>query len=172
MKTIKRKKGFALLYAILLTGAILTIGVALMNIITKELVYSSVSRNSEVSFYYIANSGKECLLHHNITGVFAPYNLDTEEYELAGTGFSINCFGEEIPMIKNGAEFSFSGNIDIDGQPRLVNLSIYKNIPCLNGGMCSGPALKDRFGTVIRVDGFSGVSGSGRLTKRTIVSVI
>jgi hypothetical protein len=172
MKNLKRKKGFALLYAILLTGAILTIGVALMNIITKELIYSSVSRNSEVSFYYIANSGKECLLYHNITGVFAPYNRATGKFELASTGFSISCFGQPISMTKNGAEFIFSGNIDIDGQSRLVNLSIYKNIPCLNDGDCSGPALKDRFGTVIRVDGFSGVSGSGRLTKRTIVSVI
>jgi len=72
-----KNNGFALLYAILLTGAILSVGVILMNIITKQIIFSSVMRNSENSYYYAANSGRECLKHYiNKTDAF----FDGEEY--------------------------------------------------------------------------------------------
>lgn len=53
------KNGFVILYAVIITTVVLVVGVSLMNIIAKQLVLSSISRNSKLA-YYAALSGKEC----------------------------------------------------------------------------------------------------------------
>lgn len=62
------QSGFALLYAVLLTGIIFTIGLGLFSIITKQIVLSSIGANSQKA-YYTANSAKECALYWGIHGV-------------------------------------------------------------------------------------------------------
>jgi hypothetical protein len=68
MSTLKNKNsGFALLYAVLLTGVILTISLGLSSILTKQIVLSSVGANSQKA-YYAANTIKECVIHWGIYG--------------------------------------------------------------------------------------------------------
>lgn len=68
MSTFKNKNsGFALLYAVLLTGVILTISLGLSSILTKQIVLSSVGANSQKA-YYAANTIKECVIHWGIYG--------------------------------------------------------------------------------------------------------
>ena len=55
-----KQSAFALLYAVLLTGIILTIGLGLSSILTKQIVLSSIGSNSQVA-YYAANTAKECV---------------------------------------------------------------------------------------------------------------
>jgi len=57
--TKKRSTGFVLLYSVIITTVLLIIGVSLMNIITKQLVISSISRNSKLASY-AALAGNEC----------------------------------------------------------------------------------------------------------------
>jgi len=58
--TKNKKSGFALLYAILLTSVVLVVGVALINIITRQLILTSLNRNSQIA-YYNATSVRHCL---------------------------------------------------------------------------------------------------------------
>lgn len=62
-----KNKGFALLYAVLLTGIILAIGLGLSAIIAKQIVLSSTGAASQAA-YYAANTGKECILNWGIHG--------------------------------------------------------------------------------------------------------
>ncbi|MDO8183678.1 MAG: hypothetical protein Q7T49_01695 [bacterium] len=59
--------GFALLYAVLLTGIILTVGLGLSSILTKQIVLSSIGSNSQVA-YYAANTAKECVFFWGFNG--------------------------------------------------------------------------------------------------------
>lgn len=53
------KRGFVLLYAVIVTTVVLVVGVSLMNIITKQIVISSIGRNAKLA-YYAAQTGKQC----------------------------------------------------------------------------------------------------------------
>jgi len=55
----KTSAGFVLLYSVIITTVLLVIGVSLMNIMTKQLVLSSISRNSKLASY-AALAGYEC----------------------------------------------------------------------------------------------------------------
>jgi hypothetical protein len=63
----KNTSGFALLYAVLLTGVILAIGLGLSSILTKQIILSSIGSNSQVA-YYAANTGKECVFYWGFQG--------------------------------------------------------------------------------------------------------
>ncbi|MFA5000800.1 MAG: hypothetical protein WC531_01035 [Candidatus Paceibacterota bacterium] len=159
IKNYKNKKsGFALLYALLITGALVSVGVILMNIITKQLVFSSVGRGSETSYYYLASSGRECLKYYDSIGVF----------DSAGNK-SVQCFDDqEISLTSSSGRdittFTTEGDT-VDDQGRPVVLTVSKNSNAPN----NGTDLIDRFKTVITVEGLSGTSG--RIVRRTAVTV-
>jgi hypothetical protein len=58
----KNKKGFALLFSVLVSSLLLTIGLSIFNIALKELAISRASRQSIYAFY-AADSGRECALY-------------------------------------------------------------------------------------------------------------
>jgi len=168
-----RRSGFALLYAILLTGAVLSVGVILMNIITKQLIFSSVSRQSETSYYYLANSGRECLVYYlewTNDIYYTEYVSATENNTIFQPSPSINCFGQKISLKSNGnstkpiytASLEFADNTSLD-------LSIQLNKDCLDDDSsttCGGDSLIGRSSAVILAKGY----GSGnRSTMRTAV---
>lgn len=64
MKTfnLKNNKGFALLFSILISSILLTIGLSIFNIALKELAISTATRQSIHSFY-AADSGLEYALY-------------------------------------------------------------------------------------------------------------
>ncbi|MFA6274665.1 MAG: hypothetical protein WCX70_00710, partial [Candidatus Paceibacterota bacterium] len=71
-----KNKGFTLLYAILLTSAVLVVGVSLINIITRQLILTSLNKNSQIA-YYNARSVVDCLNYYDQVGeVFLNYNPD------------------------------------------------------------------------------------------------
>lgn len=55
----KSNKGFALLFSVLLSSLLLTIGLSIFSISLKELAISTASRQSVYAFY-AADSGREC----------------------------------------------------------------------------------------------------------------
>lgn len=59
--------GFALLYAVLLTGVVLTVGLGLSSILRKQIILSSTGAASQKA-YYAANAIKECAIHWGIYG--------------------------------------------------------------------------------------------------------
>lgn len=56
------KKGFTLLLATLISSLLLLLGAAIFNVIRKEIVLSSLGRDSQFAFY-AADTGAECALY-------------------------------------------------------------------------------------------------------------
>lgn len=56
------ERGFTLLVAVLVSGILLALGVAIFNIVSKEVVLTSSGRESQFAFY-AADSGVECALY-------------------------------------------------------------------------------------------------------------
>ena len=67
------KKGFALLYAMLVVGAMMSLVFGILNIVFKQISLSGVNRNSAVAFYS-AESGLECGRYWSTYGAFNPGN--------------------------------------------------------------------------------------------------
>lgn len=60
----RKQKGFTLLLSVLISGIVLSIGLAIFNLTFKELRLSSAGRESQFAFY-AADSGIECGLYHD-----------------------------------------------------------------------------------------------------------
>ena len=71
---IKNKKGFTLLFAVLVSVLVLAIGTSMINIALKQIILSGSGRESQFAFY-AANTGVECALYWDING---PEILDGE----------------------------------------------------------------------------------------------
>lgn len=171
---LNNKKGFALIYAILLTGAVLVVGVILMNIITKQLIFSSVNRNSETSYYYAANSGRECLNHYAAinTRNFYRNRPGGVVFEPAVT---ISCFGKDIIMVNsstNGTKYYYNlaGGSSLMLDDNKIELFITFNSDCIKGKpSCNGSNLEDRSVAVMKAVGYAGTTS--RQTKRVAIQV-
>ena len=61
------RRGFALLFAIIASSVLLSIGLGIWNIAFKELLISSYGRESQIAFY-VADSAIECALYHDFIG--------------------------------------------------------------------------------------------------------
>lgn len=82
----KPVRGFALLYAVLVSSIILVVTLTLNNIIYKQLILSSIGRQSQIA-YFSADAARECIKYHDNQNIFDPPNSGT-----------INCTGSPIPI--------------------------------------------------------------------------
>jgi hypothetical protein len=64
MNYFKNKKGFALLYAIVMISVISVIAFGLANISFKQKLLSSLATDSQIAFY-ASDAGMECALYNN-----------------------------------------------------------------------------------------------------------
>ena len=62
IKISKNKKGFTLLFSVLLITLILAVGASIINVALKETILSGVGRESQYAFY-AANTGIECAMY-------------------------------------------------------------------------------------------------------------
>ncbi len=62
-------KGFTLLLATLVSSLLLSVGLSMFTIAQKEIILSSLGRDSQYAFY-AADSGAECALYLDFKGVF------------------------------------------------------------------------------------------------------
>jgi hypothetical protein len=166
------KNGFALLYSLLLAGAVLMIGVILMSIVAKQLVFSSLNRSSETTYYYLANSGRECLsqaITKETQGGFIEENVDDGSFIVRRGDYTLNCFDQSITLTQNGDTFS-NYNIPVGG--KIVKLEVKVNIDCIRSeSQCTGADLVSKYKYVATSEGYSGPEGD-RTVKRTTVYVV
>jgi len=81
-----REKGFAMLFAVLTSSVLLSIGLSIFNLTIKELALSSSGRESQAAFY-AADSGVECALYGDIKGSYFATSSDsasTPSFQCAG----------------------------------------------------------------------------------------
>lgn len=64
---VARRGGFAMLFAVLTSSVLLSIGLSIFNLTVKELVLSSSGRESQFAFY-AADTGIECVLYWDFKG--------------------------------------------------------------------------------------------------------
>lgn len=134
MKNIYPKNGFALLYAVLLTGIILAIGLGLSAILAKQIILSSTGASSQVA-YYAANTAKECIIHWGIYGqtdpdtdqILSPFgyfqvDIDTEEtVYVEPNSDSIECGSETIDIPEPEGSGSEERYFDLDEFNIVIN---------------------------------------------------
>jgi hypothetical protein len=90
------KKGFALLFSVLVASLLLTIGLSIFRIALKELAISTASRQS-IHAFYAADSGWECAKYWAKRGDIPSL------YEGDDTAFpSIICAGQSIDLVTTG----------------------------------------------------------------------
>lgn len=115
---LQTEKGFTLLVAVLVSGVLMAIGLAIFNITIKEVLLSSTGRDSQFAFY-AADSGIECALYWDLKGGGFSTTTDT----------SINC--NDTPMTVGAAvygvptEFTFEvgGSFEVDGFCSIVEIT-------------------------------------------------
>jgi hypothetical protein len=79
---IRAKKGFAMLFTVLIMSLILTIAVGISNITFKQTILSGLAKDSQIAFYQ-ADRGIECGMYYDITvnafpkGTVTPQNQIT-----------------------------------------------------------------------------------------------
>jgi len=105
-----KKRGFAMLFAVLVSSVLLSIGLSIFNLTVKELLLSSSGRESQFSFY-AADSGVECVLYWDFKGqdIFATSSSSRSPSpsnpDCAGT--SINISPSQTTSDTANTQFSF-----------------------------------------------------------------
>lgn len=99
---INTNKGFALLFAILLSTIILVIALSVSNIAVKELNFSSSAVDTNDAFF-AADTGAECALYND--------RSDVNKFPLTGSSNPINCNNKNITLSSspgsNSVTYSF-----------------------------------------------------------------
>lgn len=89
------KTGFALLFSVLIASIMLSIALAIFNIVYKELILSSAVKNSQFAFY-AADAGLECALYWDYKGKVFATSTDSV---LGASG--VTCNGTDITAAVN-----------------------------------------------------------------------
>lgn len=99
------KRGFVILFAVLISAIILLIGVGIFRITVKETILSSAARESMISFF-AADGGLECALYEANVVAFG--------FLPGAAGSSLDCYNQSIvyPQVggncqENGAQTEF-----------------------------------------------------------------
>ena len=91
---LKFKTGFTLLLSLLVISVVLSVGLGVFDIVTKELKLSSMGRESQIAFY-AADAGIECFFYWEIKH---PPPLTKSAFEPEGVTNTINCAGNDIQI--------------------------------------------------------------------------
>jgi Tfp pilus assembly protein PilX len=132
------KKGFTLLLATLISSLLLLLGAAIFSVIKKELVLSSLGRDSQFAFY-AADTGAECALYwdfrfnaFNATSTYSSATCDGQSLgDLTFPGFGIP---QSIEFQTNG----YCVRVDVtknSTHPRTKIISKGYNTSCTNIGV-------------------------------------
>lgn len=94
----KKNKGFALLFSVLISSLLLTIGLSIFGIALKELAISTATRQS-VHAFYAADSGRECALYWDTKVGRIPDLFSLTSGDIKCAGKSINVTGSYTPTL-------------------------------------------------------------------------
>ncbi len=85
----KNSGGFSLLYAVLVVSILISVGLSMADIATRQIVLSSSGRDSQIAFY-AADSGIECALFWDLKNPSGQSAFSTS------TASTISCNGQSI----------------------------------------------------------------------------
>ena len=110
----KTNKGFVLLYALLVASIVLVIGLTLSNIILKQLIISSVSREMNAA-YYASNAGRECIRFMSAAQGAANSIVDSIDPPGSGaallSGVQISCADPGNVTVETSPTYEWTNNL-------------------------------------------------------------
>jgi hypothetical protein len=124
-KNILNKKGFTLLFAVLVSTLILAVGASIISVALKQIILSGSARDSQFAFY-ASNSGIECALYWDFVGIendSRPIFATSSNSELAvGT---ISCANSDIEI--SGPDWDV--DTDVDSATTTFRVEISEDVP-------------------------------------------
>lgn len=103
-KIIQRNRGYTLLFAVLVSSLVLSVGISILTISKKEFLLSSSARESTLALY-AADSGLECALYHNDNGNKFSFNVP----DLG----NVLCAGQQYSEGLGPGQIKYENNLDI-----------------------------------------------------------
>lgn len=156
-KKIKKSRGFALLFSVLIASLLLTIGLSIFSIALKELSISTASRQSVYAFY-AADSGRECAFYWDIKRGEIPNLFDENNQD-----GQITCGQNSINITIQGI---YSPNIYISQS----NASVESTIP--NTSVKEEADLNNRVGPNFEVTITKEITDRGQVTQALTSTIV
>lgn len=123
-KDFQKNKGYTLLFAVLVSSIVLSIGISILTISKKEFLLSASARDS-TSAFYAADSALECAAYHDSLGVFA---TSTTPGVFQCAGVSITRGGGATGTAYEPYEFSFQMPLGSSGACSIVTVEKFYDI--------------------------------------------
>lgn len=120
---IKKTSGYTMLFAVLVSTVLLSIGIFILNVSKKEVILSAIGRESAIAFY-AADGGVECAHYHNKANP-SFFNVASNGSTVSGT---ISCGGSTITVPSTTA-VPFSGILPATHQSSVTFLVGGLNTP-------------------------------------------
>ncbi len=122
---VRMNAGYTMLFAVLVSTVLLSIGIFILNVSKKEVLLSSIGRESALAFY-AADGGVECAHYHN-TANPSLFNVGPNGSTLAGT---ISCGNLSITIPATTA---------VSGVVGIVSPATHRNIVTFFVGTLGNP---------------------------------
>jgi len=160
MERLKNQKGFTLLLAALVASIVLALGTSIFGLVQKEIILSSIGRDSQYAFY-AADTGAECALYWDVR--YRYFGVD----EPVDPVPALRCAEDDICD-------DADDNCTHTGEyPQTLSFQFEPN------GFCTNVYIRktqdgETVRTVVRADGFSrncnavDDSGSSRILQRSV----
>jgi hypothetical protein len=166
-----QKAGVAILFAILLVSIVLTVGLTLLNITVRQLVLSSLARESQFAFY-AADSARNCARYYDSledpdSRPFGYFTLDANDtLQFQGNGFrSISCGDFSVTIDSStGSTFAFGGIFDSGERETCAYVAVTKGVDDTTLNPLTGSPL-GKGKTLIRAWGYNNYKGGGAGTQ-------
>ena len=121
-KDINLRKGFAVLFAVLLASFLITLGISIFSISLKEIQIATSARDSQIA-YYVADSARECALYWDVKYAKFPACIDSDcknfldingEQVPATTPIDVNimCNNNLAKLTFNKKDLTYSANLN------------------------------------------------------------
>src|SRR3989339_1147967 len=101
---LKLKTGFTILLSVLVVSIVLSAGLGIFGVMTRELKLSGIGRESQLAFY-AADAGIECFFYWEIKH---PGLADSAFEPATGVTNRISCAGNNNIEIKGSSPYSFN----------------------------------------------------------------
>lgn len=116
-----KERGFTVLFAALIASLVLTLGVSVFTIAQKQLILSSIGRNSQYAFY-AADTGAECALY---------WDLRHSAFAVPGALADVACDTNPDIAVNNSGFGSYPVEFTLapfDSNGYCVQITVIKNI--------------------------------------------
>ena len=115
-----QRRGFTLLLAVLVASLLLILAGSMFNLVQKEIILSSLGRDSEVAFY-TADSALECFLY---------WDFQQQAFSNPGGGPTITCNGVTVGSATyGGVEVPMELQFDSGGYCAKVSVTKHATYP-------------------------------------------